>query len=541
MCKFLGKYLEYLNLKLIIYFILGFISNILILIQPLIIGKLIDNLVSTTLSNDTKLYYLQFHCILLIIIFFSKLFAEFYYKILLQKLNTSIIHNINKDFITMLQNSSYRSIVNQDKTYLVHRITSDSTVLVTFFLQNSIDLIISILSVAWIIIVFYNTNTSMLYILGFFVPIYILVYLIFKERIYKKSLLYKESLDKYFSLLNEQISSYKFLKINQLFIYMKSKLDSIFDLHLKNIISYSKTVFIFSSSSAIIGQSMNIAFLLIGGIKVINSTLSIGILSSLNSYFSIILEKISLLVNFGQDYQTAKVSLNRLKELENMEAEKYGENLIDSINEINLSNVTLSLNDNKILNKINYTFKRGNIYNIKGKNGSGKSSLINILLGLYKSDCGEILYNNNNMELLDFNSIRKKLISVVEQEPTILCDTIINNIKLDNDVEQDTFNTLVDKLNIKYLLDVNSQNNIINDSISGGEKQKISIMRSLVKKSDVIIMDEFNSALDKKSEEILMEILQIIKKNKIIILITHDNYFDNISDYIIKIENGTII
>ena len=97
------------------------------------------------------------------------------------------------------------------------------------------------------------------------------------------------------------------------------------------------------------------------------------------------------------------------------------------------------------------------------------------------------------------------------------------------------------KVNINYLLDSSSENNIVTEKISGGEKQKIAILRSLIKKSDIIIMDEFNSALDKKSEKIFKEILPEIKINKIIIIITHNNYFDDISDYIINLENGSIL
>ena len=541
MIKFLNKYLKPIYLKLLIYFLLGITSNLLILIQPLIIGKLIDILTSSNLTNNNKLYYLKIYCCVLIIIFISKIFTEFNYKILLQKLNTILAHKINKEFIVKLQNTTYKNILNSDKTYLIHRITSDSGTIITFFLQNIVDIIVSICSIILIVVIFYKINISFFYILCLFIPIYIIIYFLFKDKIYDSNLNYKDSLDKYFSLLNEQIKNYKFLKINQLFEYMNSKLDTIFDLHLNNVINYSKILFIFSSASTVIAQIMNIIFLFIGGLKVINNTLSIGILSSLNSYFSIVLDKIGYLINFGSNYQNAKVAVNRLKELENMNIEKFGDIELLSINRINLKNVTLTINNKKILNNINYTFNHGNIYNIKGKNGSGKSSLVSLLLGLYKSENGEILYNNINIQKLKFNSIRKNLISVVEQEPTILCDTALNNIILDNNYDKDTFYYLKNKVNINYLLDSSSENNIVTEKISGGEKQKIAILRSLIKKSDIIIMDEFNSALDKKSEKIFKEILPEIKINKIIIIITHNNYFDDISDYIINLENGSIL
>ncbi|WP_195516188.1 ABC transporter ATP-binding protein [Paraclostridium bifermentans] len=541
MIKFLNKYLKPIYLKLLIYFLLGITSNLLILIQPLIIGKLIDILTSSNLTNNNKLYYLKIYCCVLIIIFISKIFTEFNYKILLQKLNTILAHKINKEFIVKLQNTTYKNILNSDKTYLIHRITSDSGTIITFFLQNIVDIIVSICSIILIVVIFYKINISFFYILCLFIPIYIIIYFLFKDKIYDSNLNYKDSLDKYFSLLNEQIKNYKFLKINQLFEYMNSKLDTIFDLHLNNVINYSKILFIFSSASTVIAQIMNIIFLFIGGLKVINNTLSIGILSSLNSYFSIVLDKIGYLINFGSNYQNAKVAVNRLKELENMNIEKFGDIELLSINRINLKNVTLTINNKKILNNINYTFNHGNIYNIKGKNGSGKSSLVSLLLGLYKAENGEILYNNINIQKLKFNSIRKNLISVVEQEPTILCDTALNNIILDNNYDKDTFYYLKNKVNINYLLDSSSENNIVTEKISGGEKQKIAILRSLIKKSDIIIMDEFNSALDKKSEKIFKEILPEIKINKIIIIITHNNYFDDISDYIINLENGSIL
>ncbi|KGM95771.1 hypothetical protein Z968_08265, partial [Clostridium novyi A str. 4552] len=181
------------------------------------------------------------------------------------------------------------------------------------------------------------------------------------------------------------------------------------------------------------------------------------------------------------------------------------------------------------------------IYYIIGKNGSGKSTLIDLILGLYPNYEGEIYYNDINIKEIDIESVRKNLISVTEQEPNLINTTLIDNFTYGfSQYDLGEIEKYCKKLSIyEFIINLpNKFNFIIGDNsskISGGEKQKISLIHSLIKKSNILILDEPTSALDKHSVNQLKDILQDIKTNKIIIIITHDNDLLDIADSVIEL------
>ena len=189
----------------------------------------------------------------------------------------------------------------------------------------------------------------------------------------------------------------------------------------------------------------------------------------------------------------------------------------------------------------NYSLKKGKIYYIKGHNGTGKSTLLNIIIGLIKEfESGSVYYNNIDMKELDIYKIRRELFSVVPQE-YILEDAeleeILNNITEARELKSnlqykgvmDDVHKLIKKINIK--VSKNEKN-----TYSGGENQKLSIVKAILKKSEVLIMDEPTSALDIEGTEILKEILMKLKVDKIIILISHEESMEEISDMILDLD-----
>ncbi|WP_446899819.1 ATP-binding cassette domain-containing protein [Clostridium sp. LBM24168] len=174
-----------------------------------------------------------------------------------------------------------------------------------------------------------------------------------------------------------------------------------------------------------------------------------------------------------------------------------------------------------MFHKFNCNFGLGKIYCIVGENGCGKSTLINIITGLLYNYSGDVYYNGKNIKDIDMYSLRKENIAVTEQEP---------RCKI---------------LNIYYFIDNQSKkfDEMVNEksnNISGGEKQKISLIRTFIKNSNVIILDEPTSALDKNTVGSLKEVLVNIKRHKIIIFVTHEDNILSIAYEIIKIKSPTM-
>jgi len=287
--------------------------------------------------------------------------------------------------------------------------------------------------------------------------------------------------------------------------------------------------------------------MLFGGMEIIAGRLTIGQFIIISSYFNIMLGAMRYFFNLGNTVQNNLVSYNRLMELSHIGLEHNGTLVIDNVNRIELRQVSFSYGDKPIVNDVNLIFEKGNIYTIMGKNGAGKSTLIDIILGLQVNNfAGQVLFNDVSMENLDMYNLRNLRIGVSEQEPVLLADTLRYNLEMDVDgrvqLQSSEFNFLTNMLGLdRYINSLpNQYETLINENainISGGEKQKISILRAILKNTDILILDEPTSALDDTSKNALKNYLHTIKQEKIIILVTHDDTFMDEEDVqIIKLN-----
>ena len=223
------------------------------------------------------------------------------------------------------------------------------------------------------------------------------------------------------------------------------------------------------------------------------------------------------------------IKYNRINELLTLSIEESGEKQIDTITTIDLKNVSFAYDDsNTLLNNIDYSFKKGSLYLIKGRNGCGKSSLINILTNINQDYSGTITVNGFDIKCFDLNSLRKDHFAIVNQQPVILKDTLETNLILDStDIDTSKINNLKEMFSLTI--------SDCNHNLSGGEQQKINIVRTLYKKSDILILDEADNCLDIVSMQKLIDVLNKLKKDKIIILISHDSELQQIADYTLEL------
>ena len=359
---------------------------------------------------------------------------------------------------------------------------------------------------------------------------------------YNLNYISKESQNLYFGAINSQLENIKVIKFNSLNYILNKNLTNKFNVAYESIINITKASNVFSNSGVMITVISNILILLLAINQILNGELSIGQFTIINTYFNTVIVSIECCLSFLDNYQNSLVSYNRIQELFNLKEEINGNIEVKHINRILIDNLSFKYHEKQIITNLNAEFEKGFIYRIVGENGAGKSSLLNIIAGLYNGNYdGSIKYDKNDILDLDMYSIRKNLIGVVEQEPHLLNDSIINNItynldnydssKLEYLFEQFNLNNFISKL--KNGLNTNILEKSCN--ISGGEKQKIGLIRTLLKNPDIIILDEANSALDIDSKTNLSLILKKEKKNKIIVLVSHSNTFDEIVDFNIRL------
>ena len=197
-----------------------------------------------------------------------------------------------------------------------------------------------------------------------------------------------------------------------------------------------------------------------------------------------------------------------------------------------------------VLNDINYKFPNKGMYFVLGKSGCGKSTLLNIMSGILSSDQGEILYNGKDINKLnkkDKNNYIRNEIGILFQRYNLIDDmTVLENLEVTKSIKNTKNNDYIDALLAKYeLLEKKKQKVYL---LSGGEKQRVALIRTLINNPKIIFCDEPTGALDEVNSIKLMENLKEISKEKLVIIVTHDNnLFNKFHDGFIYLENGSII
>ena len=199
----------------------------------------------------------------------------------------------------------------------------------------------------------------------------------------------------------------------------------------------------------------------------------------------------------------------------------------------------------KIFDNVNLRIDKGDRVGIKGSNGSGKTTILNLISGLIKETSGSISIDGYHNPYQNRN-IWSKNISYVQQNVFLLNTTIKNNIILDeinfDNKKFEKLSSLLDLNNFFKNLSYGINSDVGSDGIllSGGQKQIISIARALYRDSDVIIFDEPSSALDESKSNNLLEIIKKLSADKTVIMVTHDlNSFRSCFNKIFSIENGS--
>jgi len=198
-------------------------------------------------------------------------------------------------------------------------------------------------------------------------------------------------------------------------------------------------------------------------------------------------------------------------------------------------------NKNVVLDNISLDFKKRELVFILGISGSGKSTLLNIIGGNLRSDSGDIFLDGENISKFKekkLDNYRNKMIGNIFQDYNLIeYMSVIDNIMLN-------FNGIVDKIKILGLLrqlGILDKKNVIVNKLSGGEKQRVAIARALINNPGIILADEPTGALDSENGIKIMEILKRLSKNKLVIVVSHDNNLANrYADRIIKIKDGKV-
>jgi ATP-binding cassette subfamily B protein len=295
-----------------------------------------------------------------------------------------------------------------------------------------------------------------------------------------------------------------------------------------------------------------IVILWVGAYHVIKGNISIGQLITYNSLLAYFLDPVKNLINLQPQMQTAIVAADRLGEILDLETEKtgYEEKKLspDSLKgDINLKNVTFRYGTRRpVLEHITMHIKQGERIALVGESGSGKTTLSKLLLNLYSPEEGEVLINNNNIKDIKLEALREK-IAYIPQETFLFSGSIMDNLTLGlDDVKVEEVieackkaqaHEFINDLPLRYetRLEENGSN------LSGGQRQRLAIARAILKKPDILILDEATSNLDSITERAIESTIEEYSKGMTTIIIAHRLSTIKRCDMIYVMGNGKIV
>lgn len=254
------------------------------------------------------------------------------------------------------------------------------------------------------------------------------------------------------------------------------------------------------------------------------------------------------LVNLYTQMQTAIVASDRIFEILNQKQQiKDGDLMLQApIHSIDFSNVHFYYNEEThALKGVNLNFSKNKITALVGKSGSGKSSVINLILRLYEANEGLITLNNRDIKDYTQKSVRDNM-AVVTQRIFIFHDSILHNVAYGSQIDEQK---AIEALKYAHAWDFVSQmpdgiHTILDESgtnLSGGQRQRIAIARAIYKNPEVLIFDEATSALDAQTEEAIKESIGQLREDKIIIIIAHRPSTIELADEVFHLKEGKII
>ena len=216
--------------------------------------------------------------------------------------------------------------------------------------------------------------------------------------------------------------------------------------------------------------------------------------------------------------------------------------------EIKFQNLNFKYNSKEdyVLKEVNLNIAGGKMTSLVGHSGSGKSTILNLIPRFYDAQSGDILIDNQSIYKVKINSLRDK-ISLVSQDTTLFDDTIKNNIKYakDNVSDEDIITAAKFSYSHEFIEKLpNKYETIIGENgvrLSGGEKQRLSIARAMIKKSPIILLDEATSSLDAETESKIQDALKILTKDRTTIVIAHRLSTILNSDQIYIIDAGNVV
>ncbi|OXZ26362.1 ABC transporter permease [Finegoldia magna] len=498
---------------LIIVILLGIIASLVI---PYVFGEIIDLIV----IKDLQLV-LKFILISLFLNIFQSL-SSILEEWLGDIISVDCSNNIKEVMFSKILDTKYEFLNSYGEGELVSRIENTGDKIVSFYIDFFSSIVMIMFSIIISTYIMIRISLKLFVIAIILLPLTYGINYIFKSTIISKKRDYIAKLDEYSDYLVDTISNLTGIKLNNLQKTFKGnygkKLQDLKNLSMSNL-KINMTV---TSLQDLITIILSYLILFTSARLIILGNLTLGNIVAFSSYMEKLHSSIKNIGDLNLSFNEVIVDLERYKKIMDHDSEKKidGKKL-SKVTSLKFKNVSFKYDDEYILKDFSFEINKPGLYGIVGENGSGKTTIFNLISKLYTDYEGEILINDIEISDIKDEDLRNEVL-FIESKPFILRENLTSNITLleKNKVDETYLEKIIKNLDLRSVENHNKSN--IKDTLSKGEQQKIQLARLLLKEYPLILLDECFSAFDEVTKKTVISELKKRSKNSIIIIISHD-------------------
>lgn len=506
---------------LIIVILLGIIASMAI---PYIFGKIIDLIVIKDLQLVSK--FILISLFLNIFQSLSSILEEWIGNIL----SIDCSNSIKEAVFAKILDTRYEFLNSYGEGELVSRIENTGDKIVSFyidFLSSIVMIMFSIIISAYIMI---RISLKLFIIAIILLPLTYGINYIFKSIIISKQRDYIAKLDAYSDYLIDTISNLTGIKLNNLGKTFKgnykNRLQDLKNVSMSNL-KINMTVTGLQDLITIILSSL---ILFTSARLIILGNLTLGNIVAFSSYMEKLHSSIKKIGDLNLSFNEVIVDLERYKKIMDHDNEKKidGKKL-PKVTSLKFKNVSFKYDDEYILKDFSFEISKPGLYGIVGENGSGKTTIFNLISKLYTTYEGEILINGNEISDYRDEDLRNEVL-FIESKPFILRENLNSNITLfeKKKVDELYLKKIIQFLELKRIEKYSTKN--LKDTLSKGEQQKIQLARMMIGRYSLILLDEVLSGLDQEIKKKAISKIKEKSGENIVVIITHEQEIQRVCD-----------
>lgn len=562
--KQLSKYILPQIKTIIVCIVLSLITTALSLVPPTVTGFIVDvvfsggnsavgvlNWIAAKIGeNQFRLLMTMIACLLFTYIFQYGIGIVRAY--LMRTVGDKAVAALRSDIYRKAQYLPMRFYDKTSTGSVINRIAGDSATLQQFMLRITQEAVVHAFQLVGIVVIMLVLNPTLT--LLSLIPV---IFIVIATRIFSKKIkpYYRRIWRRWsavFATLADTIPCIKVVKSFTGETRSSDRFEEKNDDWLKMDLKIGKLATAFPQIIAFLVTCGSLIIWGIGGYNVIHGVegFSAGLIVSFISYASMFYNPVTFFANLSDSFQGALASTEKILDILEAEPETQAESYVvpDQLKgKIEFLHVGFSFDrTKKVLDDITLTINPGEVVGIVGTTGSGKSTLINLLMRFYDGYSGEILVDGHNIKNFDLSAYRAQ-IGYVQQEPMMFSDTIFNNIAYSNpDASVEDVMHAADIANAHGFIarQPDAYDTMLGErgvGVSGGEKQRISIARAVLKSPSILIFDEATAAVDSETEHLIQEAIDRLIAGKTTIMIAHRLSTLRRANRIIVVDGGKII